>query len=63
MQELFTLGRPVDFITVLEKLKENSDFEEATGKVYLTQLAQIVPPLPTWKFTPTLSGTSTTCAP
>ena len=43
MQELFTLGRPVDFITVLEKLKENSDFEEATGKVYLTQLAQIVP--------------------
>lgn len=45
MLEMFTLGLPVDFITVLEKLKENEEFEEATGKVYLTQLAQIVPSL------------------
>ena len=43
MLELFTLSLPVDFITVLEKLKENEDFDEATGKVYLTQLAQLVP--------------------
>ena len=42
MLEMFTLGLPVDFVTVLEKLKEN---EEATGKVYLTQLAQLVPSL------------------
>lgn len=45
MMEMFTLGLPVDFVTVLEKLKENEDFDEATGKVYLTQLAQIVPSL------------------
>ncbi len=45
MMEMFTLGLPVDFVTVLEKLKENEEFDEATGKVYLTQLAQIVPSL------------------
>lgn len=43
MLEMFTLGMPVDFVTVLEKLKETEEFEEATGKVYLVQLAQIVP--------------------
>ena len=45
MMELFTLGQPVDFVTVLEKLRENDAFDEDTGKVYLTQLAQIVPSL------------------
>ncbi len=45
MMEMFTLGLPVDFVTVLEKLKENGSFDEATGKVYLTQLAQLVPSL------------------
>lgn len=45
MLEMFTLGLPVDFVTVLEKLKENEDFDESTGKVYLTQLAQLVPSL------------------
>lgn len=45
MLEMFTLGQPVDFVTVLERLKENQEFDEATGKVYLTQLAQIVPSL------------------
>ena len=45
MLELFTMGRPVDFVTVLEKLRENEAFDEDTGKVYLTQLAQIVPSL------------------
>ena len=43
MLEMLTLSLPVDFITVLEKLKENEEFDEATGKVYLTQLAQLVP--------------------
>lgn len=33
----------MDFVTVLEQLKENRNFDEATGKVYLTQLAQLVP--------------------
>lgn len=43
MLELFTAGQPVDFVTVLERLKENEGFDEATGKVYLMQLAQLVP--------------------
>lgn len=43
MLEMFTLGQPLDFVTVLEKLRESEGFDEETGKVYLTQLAQIVP--------------------
>ena len=43
MLEMFTFGKPVDFITVLEKLKQDKSFDEATGKTYLMQLAQIVP--------------------
>ncbi len=45
MLDLFTAGRPVDFVTVLEGLKGNSEFDEASGKVYLMQLAQFVPAL------------------
>ena len=43
MLEMFTAGKPIDFVTVLEKLKEDNSFEEASGKVYLMQLAQLVP--------------------
>ena len=43
MLEMFLLGKPVDFITVLEKLKEQETFDEGTGKVYLMQLANLVP--------------------
>ena len=43
MLELFTAGQPVDFVTVLEKLKESQSFEEGNGKTYLLQLAQMVP--------------------
>ena len=43
MLDMFTLGKPVDFVTVLEKLKESREFDEASGKTYLLQLAQIVP--------------------
>ena len=43
MLDMFTLGQPVDFVTVLEHLKKNTDFDEGTGRVYLTQLAQLVP--------------------
>ena len=45
MMELFTLGRPVDFITVLEKLREDEDFDQNTGKTYLSQLGDLVPVL------------------
>lgn len=43
MLEMFTLGHPIDYITVLEKLKKENAFDEVTGKTYLLQLAQIVP--------------------
>jgi replicative DNA helicase len=43
MLEMFTVGQPVDFVTVLEKLKENESFDETNGKAYLLQLAQLVP--------------------
>lgn len=43
MLDMFTLGKPIDFVTVLEKLKESKSFDESTGKVYLLQLAQMVP--------------------
>ena len=45
MLELFTLSQPVDFVTVLERLRTHEAFDEDTGKVYLTQLAQFVPSL------------------
>ncbi len=43
MLEMFTLGRPVDFVTVLDFLQNTGEFNEETGKVYLAQLAQLVP--------------------
>lgn len=43
MLQMFTEGKPIDFVTVLENLKETGKFEEAEGKTYLLQLAQLVP--------------------
>ncbi|WP_312692874.1 replicative DNA helicase [Caproiciproducens sp.] len=43
MLEMFTIAQPVDFVTVLEKLKGTPGFDEASGKTYLLQLAQLVP--------------------
>ena len=43
MLRLFTEGRPVDFVTVLEELKRDPNFDEATGKTYLVQMAQSCP--------------------
>lgn len=43
MLEMFTGGKPVDFVTVLERLKQTDGFDEAGGKTYLLQLAQLVP--------------------
>lgn len=40
MLDLFTDGKAIDFITVLERLKLNKAFDEATGKTYLIQLGQ-----------------------
>lgn len=43
MIDMFTLGQVVDYVTVLEKLKSDSKFDENACKTYLLQLAQIVP--------------------
>lgn len=43
MLDLFVLSKPVDFVTVLERLKSDNTFDEASGKVYLMQLADVVP--------------------
>ncbi len=43
MLRMFTEGRPIDFVTVLEALKKSGDFDEGESKTYLLQLAQLVP--------------------
>ncbi len=43
MMEMFTVGHAIDYITVLERLKQEREFDETSGKTYLLQLAQIVP--------------------
>lgn len=43
MLQMFTEGKPIDFVTVLENLKKNGNFDETEGKTYLLQLAQLVP--------------------
>ena len=43
MLRLFTEGKAVDFVTVLEALKREPGFDEATGKTYLVQMAQSCP--------------------
>ncbi len=43
MLSLNALGQRVDFITVLEHLKADPDFDEANGKTYLLRLAELVP--------------------
>ncbi|MDR1253809.1 MAG: replicative DNA helicase [Oscillospiraceae bacterium] len=43
MLDMFTAGKPIDFVTVLERLKLDEAFDEASGKTYLLQLSQIVP--------------------
>ncbi len=43
MVELFTLSKPVDFVTVLEMLKGRRDLSDNDTKTYLMQLANIVP--------------------
>ena len=43
MLSMFTQGKTVDFITVLETLKTDKSFDEATGKTYMMQLAESCP--------------------
>ncbi len=43
MVDMFAVGRPVDYFTVLEKLRSKSEFSENDTKVYLLQLMELVP--------------------
>lgn len=42
MQEMIGLGLSIDFVTLLEKLKQNKAFDETTGKPILWILSTIV---------------------
>ena len=43
MQEMIGLGLSIDFVTLLEKLKQNKAFDETTGKTYLMDLVNNCP--------------------
>ena len=43
MSTMYELSRTIDFVTLLENLRENGVYDEAGGKAYLTQLVQTVP--------------------
>lgn len=43
MLEMFTLGKVIDVVTVLDQLKKSGTFTDETGKVYFTQIAKEVP--------------------
>ena len=43
MLDMFTTAQSIDYVTVLEHLRENPGFDESSGKVYLMQLVELVP--------------------
>lgn len=43
MLEMFSQGKNIDFVTLLEELKKDSVFDSSNGKTYLMELAQVVP--------------------
>lgn len=43
MQEMINFGAAIDFVTLLEKLKQNKAFDEVTGKTYLMDLVNNCP--------------------
>ena len=49
MLEMFTLGQPVDFVTVLDKLKQNPAFDQVNGKTYLCSWLRSCLRFPMWK--------------
>ena len=40
---MFTDNEPIDYVTLLEALKRDANFDEAGGKSYLMQLAELTP--------------------
>ena len=43
MLEMFTESRPLDLVTLLEAVKGEKDYDEATGKTYIVSLADSCP--------------------
>jgi len=43
MSSMYELSQTIDFVSLLEKLKNDGVYDEAGGKAYLTQLVQTVP--------------------
>ena len=43
MLGMFSQGKNIDFVTLLEELKKDSVFNSSNGKTYLMELAQVVP--------------------
>ncbi len=43
LAEMFDLNNTIDFVTLLEQLKEKGVYDEAGGKAYISQLMQVVP--------------------
>ncbi len=43
MLEKLTAGERIDFVTVLDRLREQKDYDELNDKTYLLQLANLVP--------------------
>lgn len=40
---MFELGKPIDAVTLLEEIKKSDEYDDASGKQYILQLASIVP--------------------
>ena len=63
MMEMFALGQPVDFVTVLERLKEEKDFDEATGKgLCVIDLDTVMPGLSAYDFGDSIRTGANDCA-
>ncbi len=43
MLDMFTAGKAVDLVTVSDFLRANPSFNDTEGRIYMTQLAQLVP--------------------
>ncbi len=43
LENMFQLSHTIDYVTLLERLKNSGTYDEAGGKAYITQLAQMVP--------------------
>lgn len=43
MIELFVMNTPIDVITILEKLKQQKDYDDASFKSYLYQISEMLP--------------------